>query len=201
MKKIEKQALKQEILNLKILTKKKEKKHKQIVDKKWVASITILAFVLSFFFSFVSEITLPNTTLWVEIILVLAFIFLGVLFDMIGVAVTSADIKPFNSMSSRKVKGAKMAVSLIQKADKVSSFCNDVIGDICGIISGSAGAIISKTIADTFSLNVFFVTLFTTAIIAALTIGGKALGKSYAINKNNMILYKFAKFLSNFTGK
>ncbi len=201
MKKIDRKRVKEELQNLIVITKKKEKKHKQFVDKKWIIKITSLAFLLSFIFSFISEITLPNVNLTLEIILVFLFILLGVLFDMIGVAVTSADIKPFNSMSSRKVKGAKMAVKMIQNADKVSSFCNDVIGDICGIISGSAGAIISVTIAQTFSISTFLTSLVTTAIIAALTIGGKALGKSYAINKNNIILYKFAKFLSFFKGE
>lgn len=201
MKKLEKLRLKEEIKNLKILTKKKEKKNKKIVDKIWVLKITVLAFILSMVFSTVSELVLPNVNLVIEIILVLTFIFLGILFDMIGVAVTSADIEPFNSMSSRKVKGAKTAVKMIQKADKVSSFCNDVIGDICGIVSGSAGALISATIASTFSISPFFVALLVTATIAALTIGGKALGKSYAINKNNVILYEFAKFVASFKEK
>jgi CBS domain containing-hemolysin-like protein len=196
-KKIEKEEFK----NLKILTKRKEKQHKKIVDKNWIIKITLLAFILSFLFSFISEVTLPNVNLIWELILVIFFIALGVLFDMIGVAVTSADSKPFHSMSSRKVKGAKTAVKLIQNADKVSSFCNDVIGDICGIISGSAGSIISVTLASTFSINIFITTLITTAVIASLTIGGKALGKSYAINKNNLILYQFAKFLSYFKGE
>lgn len=199
MRKIERLKIKEELLNLKILTKKREKKNKVFVDKGWVIKITFLAFLLSFLFSFVSEVTLPNVALWVEIVLVLAFIFLGVLFDMIGVAVTSAEASPFHSMSSRKVKGAKTAVKLLQNADKVSSFCNDVIGDICGIISGSAGAIISVTLAANLKVNPFITTLFTTAIIAALTIGGKAIGKSYAINKNNIILFRFSKFLSRFT--
>ena len=47
----------------------------------------------------------------------------------------------YHAMSSKKIKGAKKAVSFKKNADKVSSFCNDVIGDICGIISGSAGEI------------------------------------------------------------
>lgn len=117
---------------------------------------------------------------------------------MIGVAVTSADIEPFNSMSSRKVKGAKTAVKLIKKSDKVSSFCNDVIGDICGIISGSAGTIVSVSLSNTLSFSPLLTTLITTACIASLTIGGKALGKSYAVNKNNLILYKFAKLVAHF---
>ena len=120
---------------------------------------------------------------------------------MIGVAVTSADEKPFHSMSARKVKGANIAVMFKKNADKVSSFCNDVIGDICGIISGSAGVIIATFLANTFEINIFIVTLLVTAIIAALTIGGKALGKSIAINKSNYILYEFSKLVSHFYKK
>ena len=88
-----------------------------------------------------------------------------------------------------------------KNADKVSSFCNDVIGDICGIISGSAGVIIATFLANTFEINIFIVTLLVTAIIAALTIGGKALGKSIAINKSNYILYEFSKLVSHFYKK
>ena len=120
---------------------------------------------------------------------------------MVGVAVTSADLEPFNSMSSRKVRGAKTAVKLIQNAEKVSSFCNDVIGDICGVVSGSAGAILSVGLANHYKGNPLWITLLTTAFIASLTIGGKALGKSYAINKNNIILYQFSKFLANIKGE
>ena len=41
-------------------------------------------------------------------------------------------------------------------------------------------------------------TLLTTAIVASLTIGGKAIGKSFAINNCDIILYKFSKFVSYF---
>lgn len=188
---------KKELINLKILTKKAEKKKKQIVDTSWVIKITLLAFLVSFCFSFLAEATLPNVPLLIEIILVLLFIILGVIFDMIGVSVTSVDLEPFNSMASRKVKGAKMAVKLIKQKDKVSSFCNDVIGDICGIISGSAGALIAVSTSTTLNVNPFIASLFTTALIAAITIGGKALGKSYAVNKGNIIIFRFAHTLSH----
>lgn len=201
MKKIEKLRLREELKNLKVITERKEKKNKKIVNFKWIFQITFLAFLLSFLFSFICEVTLPKVDLIVEILLILLFILLGVLFDMVGVSVTSADLEPFNSMSSRKVKGAKTAVKLIQNAEKVSSFCNDVIGDICGVISGSAGAIVSLSLATQFSFEPLITTLITTAFIASLTIGGKALGKSYAINKNNIILYKFSKFLAYFKGE
>ncbi len=198
MKKLEKSVLKEEMKNLKTITERKERKNKKIVDINWILKITLLAFTLSIVFSFLCEIALPKVDIVVEILLIFLFIFLGVLFDMIGVAVTSADIEPFNSMSSRKVKGAKTAVKLIKRSDKVSSFCNDVIGDICGIISGSAGTIVSVSLSNTLSFSPLLTTLITTACIASLTIGGKALGKSYAVNKNNLILYKFAKVVAHF---
>ncbi|WDC83794.1 hypothetical protein PL321_14940 [Caloramator sp. mosi_1] len=81
----------------------------------------------------------------------ISIIFVGIIFDIIGVAVTAAEEAPFHSLASRKVKGAKTAVKLIRNADKVSNFCNDVIGDICGVVSGAAGAIIiSKLISKGF---------------------------------------------------
>lgn len=187
-----------EIINLINLSKKKEKKSKKYINWNWIIKITLIAFTLSFVFSAISEFVIPNVNIIIGIFLVIIFIGLGVLFDIIGVAVTSADEKIFHSMNSRKVKGAKLAVKFKKNADKLSSFCNDVIGDVCGIISGSAGAIIAATIAVKLSLNAFLVSLVVTALIASLTIGGKAMGKNFAINKSNVILYKFSKFVATF---
>ncbi len=120
---------------------------------------------------------------------------------MIGVAVTSSNEEPLHAMSSKKIKGAKKAVSFKKNADKVSSFCNDVIGDICGIISGSAGVAVATSLANTYNLNIFYTTLIVTAIIAALTIGGKAFCKKIAISNNHKIVYLTAKVLSKFEKK
>ncbi len=175
---------------------KKKVQEKKLVEWKWIGTITVLAFVISFLFSAISEALIPNINLFLSTVLVLVVIAIGVVFDMIGIATTSADIKTFNSMSTKKVKGSNLAIKFIQSADKVSSFCNDVIGDICSIISGSGGAAISIVIASRYNLNVFLVTLIVTATIAGLTIGGKAAGKSFAVNKSDLILYEFAKILS-----
>ena len=194
----DKKQVKNEIENLKVQIRRKEKKSKERPDFKWIFKIMALAFVISITFSFISETVLPNVNVIIGILLVIIFILLGVIFDMLGVSVTSADEKPFHSMNSRKVKGAGVAVKFKKSADKVSSFCNDVIGDICGIVSGSAGTIIAIALANSLHVDKFVITLVVTALIASLTIGGKSLGKSYAINKSNLILYKFAKFISNF---
>ena len=104
-------------------------------------------------------------------------------------------------MNSKKIKGAKKAVNFKKNADKVSSFCNDVIGDICGIISGSAGVAISTTLSKLLNINIFYTGLLITALIASLTIGGKAYCKRIAINNSHKIVYKTAKVISFFERK
>ena len=179
-------------------TKKKERIKKEKVDIKWLITIVIVTFIISFGLSFVANSTIPNLSLIFGIIITLLFIVIGIIFDIIGVSVTSADEKVFHSMAARKVKGASTAVKLKKNADKTSSFCCDVIGDICGIISGSAGVYIAAKLAITLNINPLFTSLFITGIISALTIGGKAIGKGYAINNGTMILYNFSKIIKVF---
>ncbi len=187
--------------NLKVQTRRKEKIKKELVDKRWVLTIFTISFAISFSLSFISEITVPNFNLGIGIIVTLLFIILGILFDIIGVSVTTADEKVFHSMNSRKVKGANIAVLFKKNSDKVSSFCCDVVGDICGVISGSTSVTIATLISKATSINIFLMTLITTAIVASLTIGGKAIGKSFAVNKCDIILYEFSKFVSCFYKK
>ena len=115
-------------------------------------------------------------------LLILAlFIGVGILFDIVGVAVTAADPKPFHAMASHKEKGAKEALMLLRNASRVSSVCNDVVGDICGIVSGATGAVIVTQLQKVLSLRSVLFSVGVTALISGLTIGGKALGKT--VNK------------------
>ena len=164
----------------------------------WPLIVTILAFTISLLFSFMSESVMPKVGIIVGIMILILFIFIGIIFDMIGVAVTSSNEEPLHAMSSKKIKGAKKAVSFKKNADKVSSFCNDVIGDICGIISGSTGAVISLKITAATNYNGLLVTLIVMGIISTLTIGGKALEKGIAMSKGNEILLFASKILSIF---
>ncbi len=183
---------------LETLRRDDRKKKKRLIDKKWIFIVFIMTFSISFFMSFISETTIPNATLILGIIITLLFILLGVLFDIIGVSVTTADEKVFHSMNAKQVKGASVAVKFKKNADKVSSVCCDVIGDICGVVSGSAGITIAVLTTKALSINALIVTMTVTAIISVLTICGKAIGKSFAINKSNVILYEFSKFISIF---
>lgn len=184
-----------ELKNLKVQDRRKEKEK---ADKRWIIQILIIAFTVSICMSFISEMTIPKANIFVGIIITLVFIFIGVVFDIVGVSVTAADEKIFHSMNSRKVKGANVAVKFKKNADKVSNFCCDVIGDVCGVISGTASASISLILANSLNINPFITTLIVTGIIASLTIGGKAMGKSYAINKSDVILFEFSKVVSCF---
>ena len=198
MNRREKSKIKKELMNLEVQTRRKEKKKKELINWKWIITIITISFFLSITLSFISEISIKKVTLPVSIIITLIFIFLGILFDIIGVSVTASDESIFHSMSARKVAGAKVAVKFKKNSEKVSSFCCDVIGDICGVVSGASGITITALLTTTYSYNILITTLIVTGLISALTIGGKALGKSFAINKSNIILYEFAKVVSVF---
>lgn len=158
---------------------------------KWVLQIVLLTFLISSVFSLVSEVLLRNVEVLVAFIILIIIIMIGILFDILGVAVTAADETPFHSMSSRKLIGAKTSVFMIRNASKISNFCNDVIGDICGILSGAAGTVvISKLIFLGSDHDRIILTIVLSSIIAAITVGGKALGKHYAISECNNIVYR-----------
>lgn len=100
-------------------------------------------------------------------------------------------------MAAKKVKGAREAVWLSRNANKVSSICNDVVGDISGIISGATGAIIiGRLTAGMSVLPLTIITLTITGLIAALTIGGKAIGKGIGIGYSIQIVFRVGKMLS-----
>ena len=164
-----------------------ENKHKkQLIDVKFTITLALVAFLLSVSLSFLSDIAMRDVSLLIGFLVIVLFISIAIVFDTIGVAVTSADEAPFHAMSSKRVKGAKMAVKLKKNAEKTSTFCCDVIGDVCGVISGAAGVAVASKMSEVFG-------------IAAFTIGGKSIEKPIAINNGNKILYEFAKILSIFS--
>ena len=144
---------------------------------------------------FASGVALEDAGYAVAIAVLLLFILLGIVFDVIGVAVTAADAKPFHSMASHREHGAKEALFLLKNAEKVSSFCNDVVGDICGIVSGSTAAVIVARLQSSFSTRSILVSIAVTALISGLTIGGKAIGKKFALEKSTGVVFFAAKLL------
>lgn len=160
-------------------------------DFGWTIRLILWTFGISIALNLVSTNVLENSTFIVGLISLVIIILIGIVFDIIGIAVTSADETPFHAMASQKVYAARHAIYLIRNANRVSSFCNDVIGDICSIIAGSASAlilinIVGAGIHDSVSR---IVNLAFAALVASLTIGGKALGKTFAIEKSNYVVY------------
>ncbi len=180
----------------------KDKKNKKDGGRaRWAVQVFCISVVLSGVLSFASGEVLEGAELALAFAVLAVFIALGIVFDIIGVAVTAADEKPFHSMAARRIPGAKEALGLIRKASKVSSFCNDVVGDICGIISGSTAAVIVVRIQSALSFRSAIISLAITAVVSGLTIGGKALGKAFAIDKSTAVLQLVGRFLHLFSGR
>ncbi len=160
------------------------------------------AFFLAIGLSFVSQGILSKIKSILPAILLLMFIILlGILFDIIGTAVTKAAEHPFHAKAATKTFGAKEAVWLTKNADKVASYCNDVVGDISGTLSGAIGValVVRLTINSADVIEILFNTLMT-ASIAAVTIGGKAYGKSFALKKAEPIIFKVGKTIAFLQG-
>ncbi|WP_242837233.1 hypothetical protein [Alkaliphilus transvaalensis] len=166
----------------------------------WVIIISIWTFFLTIGISILSEIILSNTSLVFAFTILLIIVTVGVISDMIGIAVTAAVETPFHAMAADKVEGAKCAIRLLKNAGVVSNFCNDVIGDICGIVSGVAGATIILKLQTTIVPR-SLMTIVITGFVASLTVGGKAMGKSVGINQAQLIVYKTARVLDFISSK
>ena len=180
-------------------TKKKQGKKMPKPDYKWIILIFALTMVISGTMSFISSELLGRANLAVSFLILISIVLIGIIFDVIGVAVTSAEEKPFHSMASRKVPEAAEALRLIRNANRVSSFCNDVIGDICGVISGSAAAVIAaRVLILSKSKSEIFITLLLSAVVSGVTVGGKACGKSLAMNSSTAVVRTAAKVLCFF---
>lgn len=176
--------------------KNKKTKSMREYNMKWVLNITIITFILAVFISFASEAILRNTKVYIAFTILIVIVFLGIISDLIGIAVATADEKPFHSMASKKINGAKFAIKLIKNAGPVSNFCNDVIGDIAGIISGAAGAIILVEVSKIYNIvNTAVYSIILSGVVAAITVGGKALGKEIALRKSKEIVFSVAKIL------
>ncbi len=161
---------------------------------KWVITITAAAFLISLVVGTVTKVFVDDVAMAVAFLILLVVIFLGIIFDVLGLAVATCTEVPFHAKLTKGQKEYKEAIFLIRNAEKVSSFCNDVVGDIAGVISGSlAGAIVINMVNTYDGLNSILMDLILTALVAAITVGGKAYGKSFAINQSQVIVEHAAR--------
>ncbi len=165
---------------------------------KWIFQITILSIIISVIFTLASTEALSGAGYFASFLLLLLFICIGIVFDIIGVAAASAVEAPFHSMASHKEKGAVEAIKLVKNAEKVASICNDVVGDISGIVSGTTATIIVTMLSKDFSLNNVVLQLALSGVVSGLTIGGKAMGKTFAIKKSTKVVLAAGKVIAFF---
>ena len=162
----------------------------------WVITIFLVTIMVSGTISLLSDLIMAGSSMPVAFLILFVIILVGIIFDIIGMAVTCADEKPFHSMASRKVPGAQEAIRLLRNAERVSSICNDVVGDICGVVSGSASATIAVQIMAEFDFTwPQIVSLLMSALAAGLTVGGKAVGKGFAVSSSTRIVHGVGKLL------
>lgn len=163
---------------------------------RWVITIFLVTIVISGTISLISDEVMESSGLIVAFIILLAIVLVGILFDIIGMAVATADEKPFHSMAARKVAGAQEAIRLLRNAERVSSICNDVVGDICGVVAGSASATVAAQLIAKFSFAwPGMISLVLSALVAGLTVGGKAIGKTFAVNSCTKIVFFVGKLI------
>lgn len=185
--------------------KSKQKQQKQnsgTVNVRWIAIISITSFFLSVVMSYTSKQALEHVGNIIAFVILFAFIAIGIIFDVIGVAATVSTEKRFHSMAARKVSGAKQAIWIVRNAEKVGSFCNDVVGDISGIISGATSAVIITHLTnDGTDLRSLALSLVITGCVSSLTIGGKAIGKTIGISRSEDIVFLVGRLLAVFSWK
>lgn len=159
-------------------------------NNKWILNTILITFILALIFGGVSNIIIEKLNIYIAIFILILIVILGILFDMIGMAIATCDEAPFHAKSAKKQKGAKESIRLLKDKEKNTNFCNDLMGDICGIISGSISALISIKISVLINMELTILSLILGAIIAAITVGGKAYGKTIAVVKAEKIIEK-----------
>ena len=172
------------------MKKNKEKEHSKT---KWFVEVFITTFILSMAFSYISNNGVTHLNIISSVIILIAVIAIGIIFDIVGVAVTVAKEHEFHAKATKKVQGAKTSIKLIKNAAKVANICADVIGDICGVLSGAISALIAAKISEKVGINLQFII---SASVAAITVGGKAIGKEIA-NKNSTQIVHFVGIILN----
>ena len=157
---------------------KENKEKKSNENIKWFIEVFIITFILSLFFSYISTTAINDIPMIPAIIILLAVILFGIIFDIVGL-------------------GAKTAVKLIRNSSIVANICADVIGDICGVLSGAISAIIAMKITESYNVS-FPIQFLISALVAALTVGGKALGKGFAKQKSGGIVWVVSRIIKPF---
>jgi len=161
----------------------------------WVIKIVLISVVASMVFTLATTEILGRAGLVISFAILAIFIVVGIIFDMIGIAVAAATEAPFHSMAVHRERGAAESLRLIRNADKVTSFCNDVVGDVTGIISGTTAALIAAQLIEGLDTDNLLFSLLISGVVTGLTVGGKAVGKAFTFNNSTVIVLRIGKLI------
>lgn len=172
--------------------------NKSAVTFKHVVLMAALTFLLAVAFALVSQLIASRVhSLALSFIFLLFIILIHIVFDIIGIAATAASEGPFHAKSAKRIRGAREGYLLIRYADRVANFANDVIGDITATVSGALGmAIALQLVLWQPRLPDLELSVAITSAIAAVSVAGKAVGKRYAIDNANRIVFAVGRFLA-----
>lgn len=172
-------------------------KNKPNLSFLYIFMVSAVSFVLAIIFFSISNLLAERLqSIVFSVVFLVIIILVGIIADILGVSVAAANEAPLHAKAAKRVSGASEGVYLIRNADRVSNIANDVIGDIAGTVSGALGIVLVLQIlvywqefsADTLSM-------FLTALIAAVTVGGKAFSKWIALTYAEEVVFISGKCL------
>jgi CBS domain containing-hemolysin-like protein len=166
-----------------------------------VLTVALLTFALSAAVNSASEAVASLFHVGLSIVTLVLIIATGILFDIIGTATAAASEAPINAMAAKRVYGANEALNLVRAAPTVANFCNDVVGDICGTVSGAVGAtIVLLTVGSGSSTLARAMPTVVVALVSAVTVAGKAAGKQFAIDRANTVVLAVGRVIASWNG-
>lgn len=164
-------------------------------NRKWILTTIVLTFILALIFGGASNLVVENMNIFIATITLMVIMSIGILFDTIGIAIATCDEAPFHAKAAKKQKGARETIKILKEKEKNTNLCNDLMGDICGILSGSLCALISIKIAIIINIDLAIISLLLGSIVAAVTVGAKAAGKTVGINNSEQIMSTVGKIV------
>ncbi len=172
--------------------------NKSTVTSRYLLFVGVGSFFLAILFTLLAETfssKLNNIVL--SLFFLLFIIFINIVADVVGTAVTAASHVPFNAKAAKRVEGASNGLQLIRNADKVANIANDVIGDITTTVSGALGiSIVVQVLRAGLQFDQFWLNVLFTALISVTIVTGKAAGKKIALSHPEEVIFMVGKFLA-----
>lgn len=148
-----------------------------------------LALVVAVVVTVPAETLLGQPGLTAAMCVVVGLILIGAAGDMLAISVAAADEPALHSMAARRRPGAKSALAMKRRADRVASIAGDIVGDVAGTVSGAAGAAWAVNAAHLHGWPQAEAAALAVAVVAALTVGAKGTLKGVALDHANRVLH------------